>query len=127
MKSILNVALLFGLLSGASNSLEAYELATHAGMTEKAAGLSVLSSDAFYGQYGISQWKNDLGQAYFDYQQLGPINRRLTYQFELDKFPFGSPVQRERDLIGWLMRGAVREDDGGYAYGIVAAFADGGR
>lgn len=112
MKRRLSLTLLTLVLvaSFASLSADAYELATHGALTEKAYELSVLTTDPqLLKSLGIDTSKtNVFGEAYYDVSG-NDVRERTQNDFEKDKMP-----NRGRDFLtvkGWLMRGAIREDD----------------
>ena len=104
---------------------DAYELATHARMTQAAASRSVLSDAQFYKSLGIDSIvlnpaggfaTNPFGDSYYDVSG-NTVNARQAdpngVQFDV-RF-LGLPDGLELTLPAWLMRGAIREDD--YPFG----------
>jgi hypothetical protein len=98
-----------------------YELATHARMTYNALLQSRTYADPeFPFRLGLSRgWYSDMGSAYFDVS-FGISNLRYAWKFDFDqeKMPRddinGATVGQYRTTPqGWLMAGAVREDDSG--------------
>ncbi|MFS8084442.1 MAG: hypothetical protein ACMG6H_02345 [Acidobacteriota bacterium] len=99
----------------------AYELATHARLTYNALLQSVTHADPeFPYRLGLSGgWHTDLGSAYID-SRFGIPSLRSAWRFDFDqdKMPrrdiSGYAVDEYRTTPqGWLMAGAVREDDSG--------------
>lgn len=89
---------------------DAYELATHGVLTEKAYKRSALNTDPqLLKSLGIDSSKaNVFGEAYYDISG-NDVTQRTQYDFEKGKMP-----DEGRDFLtvkGWLMRGAIREDD----------------
>jgi len=108
-------ALLATLLS--LSTANGYELATHSRLTEQAYLASVLVQDAkLFTDIGLDPTMNNpFGNAYFDVS--GSYAReRATNAFEESKgrMPEGfAPYS----IAGWLMRGAIREDDVPWPFG----------
>jgi hypothetical protein len=98
-----------------------YELTTHARLTYSALLQSRTYAELeFPFRLGLSRgWYTDLGSTYFDIS-FGTSNLRnaTRFDFDQDKMPdadiygFGIDQYRNRPY-GWLMAGAVREDDSG--------------
>jgi hypothetical protein len=87
----------------------AYELGTHGKLTYEAYKLSVLLDSQFLSDLGIQNGKNPFGETYYDVSS-STIKERARQQFEQQskRMPDGTePLSVE----GWLMRGAIREDD----------------
>lgn len=103
----------------------AYELGTHARMTQEAASRSVLSDTQFYKSLGIDSIVlnpaggfalNPFGDSYYDVsgnsvnvRQADPDGVQFDARF------LGLPAEQRFTLPAWLMRGAIREDD--YPFG----------
>ncbi len=101
--------------------IDAYELATHAAMTQYAYEKSLLgASDAqLIGRLGL-QPNYDFGNAYFDMSGFvtPPYRFLTTYELKaMPKTPAGKDNPDEQKINGWLMRGTIREDDGGLVAG----------
>jgi len=95
---------------------QAYELATHGRLTFEAFKRSVLSDSAFLVDYGIMDGTNPFGDAYLDISG-STVHERTKQSFEegAGRMPSGvSPLS----VSGWLMRGAIREDDLGQILGV---------
>jgi hypothetical protein len=93
--------------------IHAYELATHGILTQKAYERSILNTDdKFLKDLGIDRTDlNPFGEYYYDVSGT-EIRERQRNDFEKGKMP-----NEGRDFLtvqGWLLRGAIREDD---AYG----------
>lgn len=87
----------------------AYELGTHGKLTYEAYKRSVLSDSLFLSDLGIQNGKNPFGETYYDVSD-STVKERTRQQFEQQekRMPGGTePLSVE----GWLMRGAIREDD----------------
>jgi len=109
---------LVGLVVGTS-SANAYELETHAAMTQRAYARSLLgaSDGQLIGRLGL-QPNYDLGDAYFDMNGFAAAPYRFVTNFEKEVIKSGTGLEQDQKLLnGWLMRGAVREDDGGFVAG----------
>ncbi|MEX2164321.1 MAG: hypothetical protein WD823_08775 [Sulfuricaulis sp.] len=108
-------ALSFGLLFGVfSNTAVAYELATHGAITNEAHKRSILMDGEFLKQLGINlQTKPEepFGSIYYDVSGAD-VKTRESNSFEdtIIKRLGAQPLS----IAGWLLRGAIREDD---AYG----------
>ncbi|MBK6981980.1 MAG: hypothetical protein IPH30_11115 [Betaproteobacteria bacterium] len=87
----------------------AYELRTHAQLTLGAANRSALLRDASVANdLGIDLPSTaDIGATYFDGTATAP-RVRTAFTFEATRMP--ESVNR-RSAMGWLLRGAIREDD----------------
>lgn len=86
----------------------AYELHTHAAITRQAYDRSVLADPTFLADMGLFSYSNALGLDYYDIKD-GVARIRSVDSFEGDIIirVGGDPLSFQ----GWLMRGAVREDD----------------
>lgn len=105
-------------LAAAESTSHAYELGTHGALTYEAYKRSVLTDGDLLKQLGIKNGANPFGTIYYD--MSGAETRERTRQpFEEDqtarRMPFGTePLSIE----GWLLRGAIREDDLGEILGV---------
>jgi hypothetical protein len=107
-----------GILSLSAPHSYAYELATHAGLTKKIYERSQLGSDtALLKSLGLSDYdsQNLFGTSYYDLSG-NRVAERIAQTFEGDVFRRVARNRRfaateEFSIAGWLMRGAVREDD----------------
>jgi hypothetical protein len=102
----------FGLLTvlfAASNIALAYELRSHALLTHNAVARSVLLRDSSLSKdLGVDVSSTAvIGARYFDGTAVAPRERTAS-KFEADRMP---DLVHEQSVIGWLMRGAIREDD----------------
>lgn len=89
-------------------SLPAYELHTHAAITKEAYERSILSDPVILDDMGLSAVPGTLGLDYYDIRN-GIARTRVETPFELEIIrKVGAD---ELTLQGWLMRGAIREDD----------------
>ena len=112
----------------ASGELAAYELATHARITLEAFNQSSLQSDpGRLRDLGIPSLKyTELGKRYFDVRgNAAEIRVAKPFDFDLGKMPGVEGATGDERIpsrvYGWLMRGAVREDDSGYKSGVYTA------
>lgn len=108
--------LLIGIAISLYRPVFAYELATHGRMTNEAFNTSRLATDSqLLNDLGFSK-DTLLGEDYFDISGA-TIQPRSTKPFEssFKRMPEGVDP---RSLSGWLMRGAIREDDLGSVAGI---------
>jgi hypothetical protein len=112
------------------SNVHSYELATHSKITYFAYSLSQLNSNnlAIQKRHGIDAWilsnssKNNPfgvanGEYYFDISGSQVFSRSVK-GYELNVM---SDIRLDDDslkLSGWLMRGAIREDDGGLVAGF---------
>ncbi|MDH5648494.1 MAG: hypothetical protein OEY67_02460 [Gammaproteobacteria bacterium] len=99
----------------------AYELETHGAMTLKAFDRVLQEDDQLISRLGIVLIQNNLGTSYYD------ASDNLIYERSIDKFEkrIMEEVDKEikpQSLPGWLLRGAIREDD----LGEIAGFSIGG-
>lgn len=95
----------------AHNVCGAYELATHGRVTFEAYKRSVVSDEVLIGQLGIRNGANVFGISYYDVF-VGTVQERERQPFEEDQSKQRMPVGTEPlSIEGWLMRGAIREDD----------------
>ena len=100
----------------------AFELSTHALMTNRAYERSVLATDpTVFARLGIDQWvtkpaisRNVFGAQYHEIvDNNGSIVNRIANPdgFEFNTIPRGPLRSSLLEIPGWLMRGAIREDD----------------
>jgi hypothetical protein len=100
-----------------------YELATHAHLTYAALQRSQLYADPLgIFNLGITKgWRTDLGDTYLDPDVVQVAIRRVwPYDYNQDKMPAqdtaGLAPEKYRNLPhGWLMSGAIREDDASWS------------
>lgn len=101
-----------------ASMIAAYEISTHAGMTNATYGKSILSASSTYDRLGLTTLaQRNLKNTYLDLADALPnpilVRPRSGLPFESDIWP-ASIVMPDAQLFGvrgWLMRGAVREDD----------------
>jgi hypothetical protein len=99
-----------------------YELVTHSALTRQATDQSRLAITATKKKLGIQEGAEPFGKNYYDF--LGNlVVSRPAAQFE------GEIIERSGELNkfslrGWLMRGAIREDDGASTYPSYILYAD---
>jgi hypothetical protein len=106
---------------------QAYELTTHAALTQQAFLQSDLNNtdQRLIQDLGVNVYtldpntqSNPFGATYFDVQGT-TINLRTVSDFEWGKMPQLTSTQPNPDYLkinGWLMRGAIREDDNNTKY-----------
>jgi Tol biopolymer transport system component len=91
------------------DAANAYELATHARLTQAAFLRSVLSDKQFLQGLGIdASLSNQFGEYYYDVSGSSAITRA---QDDFEKFRMPDNGVDFLKVNGWLMRGAIREDD----------------
>jgi len=115
------------LSSGSVVPCVAYELATHANMTAAAHNASVLGANGpvVEKRLGLDIWvrsstpfRTGIGDFYFDvHPSDGRVLARRSQSYEARWMPGGPLNTDQLRIIGWLMRGAIREDDGGTVAG----------
>lgn len=96
----------------------AYELYTHAAITQNAYMRSVLGQDTqVLIDLGVNNFASDLGDVYYDVPGVSGVTPsvRDAKPFEGDIITQvgGAPLS----IPGWLMRGAIREDDVPWPFG----------
>ncbi len=115
--------------------VEAYEFATHAALTREAYRFSRLNPEQLYSPasgslivaLGLDRRDGDLGFVYIDLAATGP---KVRVALPLDNRQFGERkiddankesgfARKLPSLAGWLMLGAIREDDVPYDAGEV--------
>lgn len=105
----------------------AYDIGTHARITFNAVQQSTIASSATLPSHGLMGGATTMvGKLYFDISAMStqPSVVRSVYQFDTDnmvplKLQDGKPDPNVSQYIfGWLMQGAIREDDGDFALGI---------
>jgi hypothetical protein len=129
MKSSLKTFLLANLVLLSSGQSTAYELATHAKMINFAYGKSLLGApdSSIQKRLGIDAWVlgSDTGAApfragssdfYYDIAQ-GQVAVRQPKSYELKIMTDIGQKDEVLTVRGWLMRGGIREDDGGLIAG----------
>lgn len=93
---------------GCMTELSAYELHTHGAITRQAYELSILSDPVVLNDMGLTAETRFLGANYYDLRG-GVARARLVKPFEQEIIEnLGIDALT---LQGWLMRGAIREDD----------------
>jgi hypothetical protein len=129
MNTTLKLMPLLGYLCFTITQISAYELATHAKMINSAYGKSQLGSSdlAIQKRLGIDAWvlnssnnkapfRAGSSDFYYDIAQ-GQVAVRQSKSYEFDvMFKIGLKDE-ELNVRGWLMRGGIREDDGGLIAG----------
>ena len=94
----------------------AYELGTHGRLTYQAYKDSVLSDPQLLSELGIENGTNPFGEVYYDVSGNTVLERtRQPFEQQAARMPEGV---EPRSVEGWLMRGAIREDDLGQIAGI---------
>lgn len=97
--------------------LLAVEIETHARITQEIIPKTVLVDGNFLQSLGLDEFKNDFGLTYFDYVDSikGEILTRTGNDIENNIITDENFNEEPYTLIGWFMRGAIREDDCGPA------------
>jgi hypothetical protein len=100
----------------------AYEIGTHARLTYEAYARSVLAAPGKLSQLGVPDVYLIFGDRYVEFDAVGgPSSVRRRYTFEDDFIARSrisvtqAPTQQQSGAyrpVGWMMAGAVREDDG---------------
>ena len=91
-----------------SRTSNGYELATHSRITQHAYQQSILSNPDTLRNLGIAANSSPFGEVYYDITWVR-IKERLQQYFDRLSMP-----DKGKDYLtvkGWLMRGAIREDD----------------
>ena len=125
-----NKQILGGILCVMCADISAYDLATHAKMANSAYGKSQLAANDFsiFKRLGIDSWvlSDSTKKApfhvgavdfYYDIAQ-GQVAVREPKSYELKIMKNVGLQDEELTVRGWLMRGIIREDDGGSIAGI---------
>jgi len=104
-------------------SAQAYELATHAALTDQAYTQSSLNLDAtLLPGLGIdldvlTSPKDPFGTIYYDVSGTTVYERSHTsFEDDIINVKLKALGVQPLSLPGWLLRGAIREDDMGYVY-----------
>jgi len=99
------------LLAAAEPTVYAYELGTHGALTHEVYKRSVLADSEFLKQLGVENGVNPFGPIYYDISAT-ETRERTRQPFEEDQAARRMPPGTEPlSIEGWLMRGAIREDD----------------
>lgn len=91
------------------SSLKAYEHATHGAITNQAFNNSILNNADFQLELGLPDEVEPFGSSYYDISDT-IVNVRLESDFEAGIIKNNLNIN-PLSLSGWLMRGAIREDD----------------
>lgn len=129
MNSFVTRSSLAMLLWGFLAPCAAYDLATHARMTQAAYTASILGegSSVIESRLGLDVWtqrtrspfRTRFGDFYFDMSVgNGLVFARSAKPYEISAMPGRSQNPDILRINGWLMRGAIREDDGGLVAAI---------
>jgi hypothetical protein len=94
------------LLFSFTGHVDAFEVGTHAAITQAAFQKSVLADSEFLQQLGLTDDANPFGETYLDVSGTN-IASRYANAYELKYMKGAQPLS----ISGWLMRGAIREDD----------------
>lgn len=103
-----------------TKSVFGYELATHARITNQSYNNSILSLDETkLDELGVSELdiSNPFGAFYYDVTGSS-VNVRDAENFSKQKDRMPNPDVESLTIKGWLMRGAIREDDLGRCRGF---------
>lgn len=109
MKAHYSMFLLLLLIGVYSRTANGYELATHGHLSYEAYRRSVLVDARFVKELGIANGKNPFGTVYYD-RSGDTVTERSRQLFEQDRGRM-PPGTEPLSIEGWLMRGAIREDD----------------
>ena len=93
-----------------SVSVQALEIDTHALLTYKSYQSSIVNQQEFLNTLGITYKNNIFGNIYYDFDD-SHIEVRKNNNIEDRIIKSDYIAQPELSLQGWLMRGAIREDD----------------
>ena len=85
----------------------AYEIDTHAVITQQTVGRTVLSDNNYIKELGLDIYVNNLGLKYYDISG-DDIIERSNDKFE-DKIILKNLKEPIDSLKGWFMRGVIRE------------------
>lgn len=104
----------------------AYEIGTHAKITQQAYVLSTLQTSDKLKQLGLLDLTGIVGKEFTEFTGAQEQTRR-QFQFERNVM-FNAIFERKNDAlgypvfpyrpVGWLVTGAIREDDGSVVYGL---------
>ena len=112
-------------------AVNAYDLATHARMSWEAyLQAQINQNSAKRAQLGLKDGSyTKLGETYYDvFKEQEKPRVSYPYDWNANKFPPVDDTLKETVWVippGWVMRGAVREDDAGYTYGWGDPLLDG--
>jgi hypothetical protein len=102
-----------------SMAVQSYDLRTHAQITQRAYDASVMASPDLYFRLGLKSLKSvganayNLEETYYDFERYtAPTARGERTAFAFDLGEEKIPSEALSSTRTWLMRGAVREDDG---------------
>ena len=119
MKKKVTLVLSIHIVLGMFGASDAYELLTHGEITNAAYTRSNLGqSSIVLTRLGLNDLPNPLGEHYYDFS-TADVRFRLATPFEVSKMNRDIRPNNLR-IRGWLMRGAIREDDGGFLAGAAA-------
>lgn len=92
-----------------TSTVYGYELATHGVMTQNAFERVLKDDEQLINRLGMSVIKDNLGDGYYDVSASSIYERKAdTFEGKIIKDDLGvQPLS----VSGWLMRGAIREDD----------------
>src|SRR5229473_214697 len=114
-RALLVVTLSGTVFFGAGTFANAHELATHGRLTHEAFKRSKLADAELLRELGTQNGQNPFGTAYYDVSGADVRERQFQlFEQNLGRMPRGT---EPLSIPGWLMRGAIREDDVGFAFG----------
>jgi hypothetical protein len=118
MSNLLIVGLTVACLIGGfvtTGVTHAYDLATHGRLTQQASTRSRLPDQELLARLGITESANPFGMQYYDVSgsQVMPRSQNAFENKIIREAGVG-----ELTIVGWLMRGAIREDDLGEIAGL---------
>ncbi len=100
------------ILSYSPTNSMAFGLFTHGLITDRAYQLSALgSSPNGLTKLGLQDLDNAFGDTYYDFTS-GSTTTRSVNNYERSLMPKGDIDNNYRRIRGWILRGAIREDDG---------------
>ena len=95
----------------------AYELGTHGRLTFEAYNRSVVKADSsLLGELGVQGISNPFGTTYYD-MAGDEVRSRAKHDFEQSAGRMPEEVD-PLSIVGWLLRGAIREDDLGFLFSV---------
>ncbi|MGB5177993.1 MAG: hypothetical protein WBP44_04600, partial [Gammaproteobacteria bacterium] len=114
MTRVVIQAVVFLLFCNLSVAVNGFELATHGRMTFEAYQKSLLASNiALLADLGLEDTPKPFGESYMDHdgsvvKERDAPNKEFTQKYIVEHLKLKS---QSFTIAGWLMRGAIREDD----------------
>src|SRR5262245_55439088 len=97
-------------LALATSPTSSYEFVTHAVMTQAAVGQFVKEMPGILGRLGIDDRSDVFGRTFLDTQSQTSVVRNVN-DFEANIIRGPGVGTSPFSIAGWIMRGAIREDD----------------